>query len=164
MGSTIICTTKAYIAVGGMPRRKAGEDFYFMQSLAKYKKIYFINDILVHPSSRSEKRVHLGTGFRMNEYKKTSQFNNLFFKSSFYKIIKKLIFIVEQNYNKPYILFNKELNKNFNDNVCNFLDNHKINDIWGKISLNSKSKKQFMILFHQWFDALKIMQLLKYIS
>ena len=56
-----------------------------------------------------------------------------------------------------------ELTANFNNKVCNFLDKHNLNDTWGKITLNSKSKKQFMIFFHQWFDALKIIQLLKYI-
>ena len=61
MGSTIICRVDAYIAVGGMPKKKAGEDFYFMQSLAKHTDIFYIDDILVFPSSRSEKRVYLGT-------------------------------------------------------------------------------------------------------
>ena len=32
---------------------------------------------------------------------------------------------------------------------------------WNNISENSKSKKQFMLFFHQWFDALMIIQLLK---
>ena len=164
MGSTIICRVDAYIAVGGMPKKKAGEDFYFMQSLAKHTDIFYIDDILVFPSSRSEKRVYLGTGSRMIEYENTNRFKNLFFKDSSYIIIKKIIFLAEKNYNKPYTLFNKELTANFNNKVCNFLNKHNLNDKWEKFTLNSKSKKQFMIFFHQWFDALKIIQLLKYIS
>ena len=35
MGSTIVCTVEAYCAVGGMSRKKATEDFYFLQELAK---------------------------------------------------------------------------------------------------------------------------------
>ena len=161
---TIICRVDAYIAVGGMPKRKAGEDFYFMQSLAKYTDIFYIDDILVFPSSRNEKRVYLGTGARMVEYERTNSFKNLFFKDSSYNIIKQIIFLAEKNYNKPYTLFNKELTANFNNKVCNFLNKHNLNDTWEKFTLNSKSKKQFMIFFHQWFDALKIIQLLKYIS
>ena len=42
MGSTIICKVKAYIAVGGMPQKSAAEDFYFMQSLAKFSEINFL--------------------------------------------------------------------------------------------------------------------------
>ena len=100
----------------------------------------------------------------MIEYENTNRFKNLFFKDSSYIIIKKIIFLAEKNYNKPYTLFNKELTANFNNKVCNFLDKHNLNDTWKKITLNSKSKKQFMIFFHQWFDALKIIQFLKYIS
>ena len=164
MGSAIVCTVEAYIAVGGMRQRNAAEDFYFMQSLAKYTKIYNIKNFLVYPSSRDEKRVHLGTGYRMQEYKKNRSFKNLFFSQSSYMILRTLIELIEKNYKQPYNILNKELNKNFDYNVCNFLANHKLNDIWEKINNNSKSHKQFMLFFHQWFDALKIMQLLKYIN
>ena len=164
MGSTIVCTVESYIAVGGMSQRKVTEDFYFMQSLAKFTKIYNIKDYLVYPSSREEQRVYLGTGYRMREYKKHQKFKNLFFSNASYELIKQLILLVEKNYNQSYEILNKELNKYFNHNLCNFLHHHKLNNIWDKINQNAKSKKQFMLFFHQWFDALKIMQFLKYIN
>ena len=164
MGSTMICTVQAYIAIGGMCQRKAAEDFYFLQALAKYTKIHNIKDILVFPSSRNEQRVHLGTGYRMKEYKETKQFKNLFFSNTSYQILKEFISLVDKNYKQPYSSLNKELNKYFDYNICNFLRNHKLNNIWDKINYNAKSKKQFMLFFHQWFDALKIMQLLKSIN
>ena len=164
MGSTIICTSKAYVLIGGMPKKKAGEDFYFMQSLAKYAKIDFIDKILVYPSSRAEQRVHLGTGYRMNEYKEFNKFDNLFFPDSSYETIKNIILIAESNFCNSYLKLKKELIKNLSDKVCNFLNENDIENIWKNISLNSKTKKQFMIFFHQWFDAFKIIKLLKYIS
>ena len=164
MGSAIICTAEAYILIGGMPKKRAGEDFYFLQSLAKYTKIHFIDKILVHPSSRSEQRVHLGTGYRMKEFSETKNFNNLFFPDSSFYEIKKFISIATNNYKCSYKDLNKKLIQNLGDNICNFLNENSFEKIWIKISLNSKTKKQFMIFFHQWFDALKIMQLLKRIS
>ena len=164
MGSTMICTVESYIAIGGMCQRKAAEDFYFMQALAKHTKIYTLKNILVYPSSRSEQRVHLGTGYRMKEYKKNQQFKNLFFSDSSYKTLQSFIALVDKNYKQPYEVFNKELNKYFDYNMCNFLSNHRLNNIWDKINNNAKSQKQFRLFFHQWFDALKIMQLLKYIN
>jgi len=164
MGSAMICTVEAYIAIGGMCQRRAAEDFYFLQALAKYTKIHNISKVLVFPSSRSEQRVHLGTGYRMNEYKNTKQFKNLFFSNKSYQLIKELILLVDKNYKQPYSILNKELNKYFDYNICNFLSIHKLNNIWDKINYNAKSKKQFMLFFHQWFDALKIMQLLKLIN
>ena len=49
-----------------MNTKKATEDFYFLQAIAKYTKVHKIKDCLVHPSSRNENRVYLGTGFRIN--------------------------------------------------------------------------------------------------
>ena len=164
MGSAIVCTVEAYIAVGGMSQRKAAEDFYFMQSLAKFTTIYNIKETLIYPSSRAEQRVHLGTGYRMKEYKNNQKFKDLFFSKESYVTLEKFIELIEKNYQKPYSILNKELNKYFEYNVCNFLVVHKLNNIWEKINDNSKSKKQFMLFFHQWFDALKIMQLLKHIN
>ena len=164
MGSAIVCNAVAYVAVGGMSKKKAAEDFYFLQSLAKYTKIHHIQEILVFPSSRNEERVHLGTGYRMNEYHLNNSFKNLFFTDESYNVIKKIICLFENNYNQSYECINKELNKHFSNKVCNFIYEHNIENVWDKINSNAKTKDQFITFFHQWFDALKIMKLLKYIS
>ncbi len=164
MGSTIICKVKAYIAVGGMPKKTAAEDFYFMQALAKYDSVCFIDDYLVYPSSRLEMRVYLGTGFRLLQYNENKKFIDLNFSENCFMILKKIIEFVDNHYKASYDFFLKELNKNFDDKICNFLYQHDIKKIWNKINNNAKSKKQFMIFFHQWFDALKVMQLLKFLN
>ena len=97
----------------------------------------------------------------MIEYKNNNKFNNLFFSNRCYEILKKIILEVEKNYSCSYQFFNKELNKNFDNKVCNFLYNHKIENIWDHINTNAKTKKQFMLFFHQWFDAFSIIKLLK---
>lgn len=164
MGSAIVCNAVAYVAVGGMSKKKAAEDFYFLQSLAKYTKIHHIQEILVFPSSRNEERVHLGTGYRMKEYYLNNSFKNLFFTDESYHVIKKIIYLFENNYNQSYEYINKELNKHFSNKVCNFIYEHNIENVWEKINSNAKTKDQFITFFHQWFDALKIIKLLKYIS
>ena len=35
IGSTMLCTPDAYVKVEGMNKRKAAEDFYFLEKLAK---------------------------------------------------------------------------------------------------------------------------------
>jgi len=164
MGSTIVCNAISYIAVGGMPKKKATEDFYFLQSLAKYTSIFQIKEILVFPSSRNEERVYLGTGHRMKEYYLNNSFKSLFFSDESYEIIKKIIYFFENQYNQPYESLNKELNKHFSNNICNFLYQHNIKNIWDKINSNAKTKNQFITFFHQWFDGLKIIKMLKYLS
>lgn len=144
-----------------MPQKSAAEDFYFLQALAKYNSINVLNEYLVYPSSRLEMRVYLGTGFRMIQYDKNENFLDLNFSDYCFDKVKKIIEFVDLNYKISDSLFFKELNKNFDDKICNFLNDHNLKKIWNRINNNARSKKQFMIFFHQWFDALKIMQLLK---
>ena len=62
LGSAIVCRGDACIRAGGMKRRTAGEDFYFLQELVKCGGVQEISDVLVHPSPRLSARVPFGTG------------------------------------------------------------------------------------------------------
>ena len=61
----MICTLLSYISVGGMNKRKAAEDFYFLQELQKYNDIHQMKSIIVRPSSRYAERSYLGTSTRL---------------------------------------------------------------------------------------------------
>jgi len=161
MGSTIVCNAKAYVAVGGMNTKKATEDFYFLQSLAKYTKVHKIKNVLVFPSSRGENRVYLGTGFRMGEYLKNKSFKNLNFTQDSYIEIKKILDIINLHWNDNSDLILKKLTCNLNKKSMNFLLNKNICNVLEKFKANAKSKRQFILFFNQWFDALTIMKFLK---
>lgn len=62
VGSAFAVRADAYIRAGGMKVREAGEDFYFMQAVAKTSGVKSIPDKLVHPSPRISARVPFGTG------------------------------------------------------------------------------------------------------
>ncbi len=67
VGSCFSVLAKAYVSQGGMNRRKAGEDFYFLNKLHSYGKIGEINTSAVFPSSRVSDRVPFGTGPVINK-------------------------------------------------------------------------------------------------
>ena len=164
MGSAIALRTIAYIKVGGMAKKKATEDFYFLQSLAKYTKVHQINDILIYPSSRSEQRVYLGTGYRIKEYIDNKKFNNLDYSDNSYKNLELLLKLVEKSYNNEYFELIKNLEKNCDKSVVDFLDSNNFQDIWIKFCREANNKKQFLVFFNQWFDALKTIKFLKKLS
>ena len=89
IGSTITSTALAYAAVGGMTKKIATEDFYFLESLSKYRSVDKIEDILVFPSSRISDRVYLGTGYRMKQSHSGFDLNKLFFNDQIFILLKK---------------------------------------------------------------------------
>lgn len=62
VGSCFAVTANAYVRAGGMPRKQAGEDFYFLQKVIALGRFQEINATTVHPSSRPSERVPFGTG------------------------------------------------------------------------------------------------------
>jgi hypothetical protein len=62
VGSAIAVKTLPYLKAGGMNRRKAGEDFYFIQKLVPAGGYFTLNSTTVYPSPRPSSRVPFGTG------------------------------------------------------------------------------------------------------
>ena len=108
MGSTMICTMGAYILIGGMPQKKATEDFYFLQQIRKFTNIYFLDEKLVFPSSRLSDRVYLGTGFRMSELIKGKQVKDLYYSERSFEMLRKSISTILSFHNKEASALDKE--------------------------------------------------------
>lgn len=68
IGSAFAVRAEAYVKQGGMNRRQAGEDFYFLNKLTKLGKLNWIDDAFVYPSSRVSDRVPFGTGAAMTKW------------------------------------------------------------------------------------------------
>ncbi|MCG8582708.1 MAG: glycosyltransferase family 2 protein [Bacteroidales bacterium] len=66
VGSCFAVTAEAYVKAGGMPRKQAGEDFYFLQKLIPTGRFVELNNTIVRPSSRPSDRVPFGTGPSVN--------------------------------------------------------------------------------------------------
>lgn len=68
VGSCITVRSSVYQKQGGMNRRQAGEDFYFLQKLFPLEGFSEINTTRVIPSPRLSDRVPFGTGKAIGEY------------------------------------------------------------------------------------------------
>jgi hypothetical protein len=65
VGSAVACRDIDYARQGGMNRRKAGEDFYFIQKLILCGDYCALNSTTVYPGLRVSDRVPFGTGHAM---------------------------------------------------------------------------------------------------
>lgn len=68
VGSAMAVRADVYGKVGGMNRRKAGEDFYFLHKVIEQGHFSEINTLTVKPSPRVSDRVPFGTGKAMADY------------------------------------------------------------------------------------------------
>jgi hypothetical protein len=161
IGSAFTVTANAYVARGGMNRRKAGEDFYFLQSLAQQGEIGEIISTKVYPSARLSNRVPFGTGPIMQKWMDGKEdLNNTYNICAFsdikslFNIKEKLYKISENDFQK--LLFQFPLPVRLFLNKDNFLC--QLNDL----NQNCSSLKTFNQRFFHIFNAFKIMKFLNY--
>ncbi|HEX7494151.1 MAG TPA: hypothetical protein VF346_08020 [Bacteroidales bacterium] len=62
VGSAFAVKALLYVRAGGMNKRQAGEDFYFIQKLVPAGGYFNLSSTTVYPSPRSSSRVPFGTG------------------------------------------------------------------------------------------------------
>ncbi len=67
IGSSFAVNAKIYALQGGMNRKKAGEDFYFLHKIFPLGNFTELNTTRVIPSSRVSERVPFGTGATMKK-------------------------------------------------------------------------------------------------
>lgn len=65
VGSSMAVRASIYARIGGMNRRKAGEDFYFLHKLIPQGGFYDLTTTTIYPSARDSERVPFGTGRAM---------------------------------------------------------------------------------------------------
>ena len=163
LGSTMLCTQNGYTSVGGMNKRKAAEDFYFLQELQKTVEVFHINDTLIYPSSRYLNRSYLGTSTRLKKCLDGElDINSLYYSSKAFKILSKWIDTALATKEKSYLLLLGECDK-INSDLPDLLIKLNLKKAWCGI-INAPSYNHFEKQFHRWFDAFKTLKLLKYYS
>ena len=165
IGSTMVCTPDAYTAVRGMNKRKAAEDFYFLDKLAKMKKIGAINATRVYPSSRQSKRVPFGTGKRIVRFLEGehSESEYILYDPEVFNVLKKWLEYMSscQDTDEEIILARAgEIHPLLEE----YLREQHFQDIWRRLKKNSRSRPVLLKHFFVWFDGLKTLKLINYLT
>jgi len=161
VGSAFAVTAEAYVKRGGMNRRQAGEDFYFLQNLAQIGPVGEIRSTTVFPSARLSSRVPFGTGPILQKWMEgkedltqTYNFEAFGDLKDFFDVKDQLYQIEKQDY--------KLLIMKLPLSVGNFLVE---DDFWKEITdlnQNCSSLKSFQTRFFQKFNAFKILKFLNF--
>ncbi len=162
IGSTMMCDHNAYMKIGGMNKRKAAEDFYFLEKLAKIYPINKIDSAIVYPSKRSSWRVPFGTGQRVTRFLSKTQDEYLLFDPAVFEILKEWLEIYNSDaISDPQKILSRA--KEIHTELYNLLLQNNYPKQWEKILSNTKSGRQ---LTHQrkiWFDGFKTLKLIHHL-
>jgi hypothetical protein len=162
LGSTMICDVESYIKVDGMNKRKAAEDFYFIEKLAKHFSVQTINETTITPSSRSSWRVPFGTGQRVNRFLQNSHDEYKLFDPAGFEILNKWL----QIFNSQNILTSREYMseaENIHIELKNFLLKKDFLKNWNSITQTTKSDEQIQKQKIFWFDGFNTLKLIHHL-
>jgi hypothetical protein len=161
VGSSMAVRANAYQKQGGMNRRKAGEDFYFLHKIIELGNFSELNTTVVYPSSRPSDRVPFGTGKAINSFLSSSQ-------SAFYTYSPRAFkYLAEFFQNIPEFYITKPQLVTLGGQVpyvmIDFLSAYFFDDRIVEIYQNSKGLNSFEKRFYRWFNAFMVLKFVHFV-
>ncbi len=154
IGSSMAVRAAPYRRQGGMNRRKAGEDFYFLQKIIPLGQFTDLCTTTVFPSARLSHRVPFGTGRAMADGLSGARDLGLVYDPQHFHTLGLLFRQVERLYREPDALVEGP------EVLRLFLERHQWGAQWAEMRTNTASLPAFRKRFFQGFNGF---QVLKYI-
>jgi hypothetical protein len=161
VGSSFAVSALAYCKVGGMNKKQAGEDFYFLQKVMPLGDYIALNSTCVYPSPRPSDRVPFGTGAFISQYLANPEREFLTYNFEAFLVLKQFVADIDLFYNLEYEALYSIISK-YHDSLKEFLIINKFEEALININSNSAHLKSFRKRFFEWFDAFKILKFLNF--
>jgi hypothetical protein len=163
IGSTISCRAESYVAVRGMNRNEAAEDFHFLDKLAKIGKIGFIGQTTVHPSARLSKRVPFGTGSKMVDVVEKGPDQIFSYHPDIFRILQEFLFEMDRFPSRGVgEVMTTALN--IHPALDGYLKNSRFPQKWATICRDNPDPDHLRRQFHVWFNGLRTLRLVHHLS
>ena len=162
VGSAIAVKALHYIKAGGMNRRQAGEDFYFIQKLVPAGGYFSLNSTTVYPSPRTSFRVPFGTGASIGKLTNGKCPNLLTYNLMAFMELR-TFFVGTENY---YDCSHEELNEYYKllpEGLRLFSEEKEWIKKIEEIRSNTSGLLSFKKRFFGWFNMFRIVKYLNYV-
>lgn len=164
VGSSMAVKSSAYQMQGGMNKRKAGEDFYFLHKIISLGNFTELNSAVVYPSNRTSDRVPFGTGRAMIDHLSGKKDVTLTYNFNSFRLIK---FFIQnsaelRNNDLEKIVAPDESAAGWNC-LLKFLQEENFKEALIEIRKNSSSDFSFKKRFYLWFNAFRTLKLVHYL-
>jgi hypothetical protein len=163
VGSAMACTVEAYVRMGGMNRRPAAEDFYFLQQLHRTAGVEELHGTTVHPSPRPSHRVPFGTGRSISRTLLGESDAIMFYHPDCYRILGEWLQVMNGNPCMDAAPLMAEAAA-VSPHIEEYLEISGFPCAWERLQKNSRGAEPLLSAFHGWFDALRTMKLIHHLS
>ncbi len=162
VGSTVAVKALQYIKAGGMNRRQAGEDFYFIQKLIPLGGYFALNTTTVYPSPRESFRVPFGTGIMMAKLMDDREKQLMTYNTGAFVELQTLFAIAEELYvaSKQEVL---NFYKILPPGLRSFIGESEWSDKINEIKNNTSAHESFMKRFFSWFNMFRVVKYMNHV-
>jgi glycosyltransferase involved in cell wall biosynthesis len=162
VGSAFSVRAGAYVKQGGMNRKKAGEDFYFLHKVVQLGTFGEINEPLVFPGIRTSDRVPFGTGPKLAQFLSGEDSLETTYSFQAFRDLRPFF----RKVNKLYTLNEQQLAETIEDFTLplrQFLHQSKSIDAILELQANCSSETTFVKRFVHRFNAFWILKYLNFV-
>ncbi|HVN58609.1 MAG TPA: glycosyltransferase family A protein [Bacteroidales bacterium] len=161
VGSTMAVRALSYMKAGGMNRRQAGEDFYFVQKLVPAGGYFNLNSTTVFPSPRISARVPFGTGAAVGKMIKNGESILYTYNPGSFGDLKELFSLSLLFYDKAGHT-TANLHKALPPPIRSFVTQEEYASKLEEIRTNTSSVDAFGKRFFSWFNMFRVVKFLNY--
>ena len=155
IGSCIAVRADVYKKQGGMNKRKAGEDFYFLQKIFPLGAFTELTDTTVNPSPRGSDRVPFGTGKAVRAYSTGGKIRT-YPLEAFLDL--KMLFdrLPATDCDEPFL--QSDLFDGLPDSMRTFLRAQRFTEALAEVRGNTSTAAAFRTRFFRWFNGFQTMK------
>jgi len=154
VGSSMVVRAKDYMSQGGMNKRQAAEDFYFIHKFTALGKHIEINDCTVFPSPRVSDRVPFGTGKAIGEIIEQEDYKTYAIES--FRDLKIVIILMKGLSKESSSL--SDIYQQCPKSFQSFLSFGEFKSHCDEIARNTSSPLQFEKRLFKWINAFFVMK------
>ncbi|MEE4115231.1 MAG: glycosyltransferase family 2 protein [Marinilabiliaceae bacterium] len=159
VGSAFAVKALPYAAAGGMNRKQAGEDFYFIQKLIPMGGYFYLDSATVYPSPRISGRVPFGTGPLIRSMLEQGDTTMYTYNPLAFSALGELFKSIPAIYDGESAAL-REAEKHFKAPLVKFLEDEDWHKRMLEIRSNTSSRESFIKRFNNWFNMFKVVKFL----
>src|SRR5439155_20540102 len=160
LGSCMAVRADVYREQGGMNKRQAGEDFYFLHKIIPLGGFADVTETVVHPSPRPSDRVPFGTGKAVRAFLGGKEMGT--YPLEAFLDLKQLFDWLPLSYRHGEESAG-ECAGPLPETVRGFLRQQRFAEAMKDIRRNTSSEAAFLKRFSRWFDGFRAMKFVHYV-